>query len=39
MTTRSFAGLLVVLVAAFSRRYHHSGLSLAAAPAALAGSN
>ena len=31
MTTRPFAGLRVGLVAAFNRRYHRSGLSLAAA--------
>ena len=31
MTARPFAGLRVVLVAAFNRRYHRSGLSLAAA--------
>jgi spore maturation protein CgeB len=31
MTARPFAGLRVVLVAAFNRRYHRSGLSLATA--------
>jgi len=31
MTAPSFAGLRVVLVAAFNRRYHRSGLALAAA--------
>jgi spore maturation protein CgeB len=31
MTGRPFAGLRVVLVAAFNRRYHRSGLALAAA--------
>lgn len=31
MTARPFAGLRVVLVAAFNRRYHRSGLALAAA--------
>ena len=31
MTARAFTGLRVVLVAAFNRRYHRSGLSLAAA--------
>lgn len=31
MTARPFAGLRVVLVAAFNRRYHRSGLSLAVA--------
>ena len=31
MTARSFVGLRVVLVAAFNRRYHRSGLALAAA--------
>ena len=35
MTARPFAGLRVVLVAAFNRRYHRSGLALAAALAAL----
>src|SRR5260370_31823856 len=35
MTARPFAGLRVVLVAAFNRRYHRSGLTLAAALAAL----
>jgi spore maturation protein CgeB len=35
MTARAFAGLRVVLVAAFNRRYHRSGLALAAALAAL----
>jgi len=33
--TRAFAGLRVVLVAAFNRRYHRSALALAAALAAL----
>src|SRR5438034_10132273 len=31
MTARAFTGLRVVLVAAFNRRYHRSGLALAAA--------
>jgi len=31
MTARAFAGLRVVLVAAFNRRYHRSGLALASA--------
>jgi spore maturation protein CgeB len=35
MTARPFAGLRVVLVAAFNRRYHRSGLALAAALDAL----
>src|SRR5216684_1138467 len=35
MTARPFAGLRVLLVAAFNRRYHRSGLALAAALAAL----
>ena len=35
MTARAFTGLRVVLVAAFNRRYHRSGLALAAALAAL----
>jgi spore maturation protein CgeB len=35
MTARPFAGLRVVLVAAFNRRYHRSGWALAAALAAL----
>jgi spore maturation protein CgeB len=35
MTAGPFAGLRVVLVAAFNRRYHRSGLALAAALAAL----
>jgi len=35
MTARAFAGLRVVLVAAFNRRYHRSGLALAAALEAL----
>jgi spore maturation protein CgeB len=35
MTARPFAGLRVVLVAAFNRRYHRSGLALAAALTAL----
>jgi len=35
MTARTFAGLRVVLVAAFNRRYHRSGLALAAALEAL----
>jgi spore maturation protein CgeB len=35
MTARAFSGLRVVLVAAFNRRYHRSGLALAAALAAL----
>ena len=35
MTARPFAGLRVVLVAAFNRRYHRSGLALAAALEAL----
>jgi len=35
MTARPFAGLRIVLVAAFNRRYHRSGLALAAALAAL----
>jgi len=35
MTARAFTGLRVVLVAAFNRRYHRSGLALAAALTAL----
>jgi len=35
MTARGFAGVRVVLVAAFNRRYHRSGLALAAALEAL----
>jgi len=35
MTARTFAGLRVMLVAAFNRRYHRSGLALAAALEAL----
>ncbi|HYK81850.1 MAG TPA: glycosyltransferase [Gemmatimonadales bacterium] len=35
MAARSFAGLRVVLVAAFNRRYHRSGLALAGALAEL----
>src|SRR5260370_6868256 len=35
MTARPFAGLRVLLVAAFNRRYHRSGWALAAALAAL----
>ena len=35
MTARPFGGLRVVLVAAFNRRYHRSGLALAAALAGL----
>jgi spore maturation protein CgeB len=35
MTARPFAGLRVVLVAAFNRRYHRSGLALGAALEAL----
>ncbi len=35
MTARAFAGLRVVLVAAFNRRYHRSGLALAGALEAL----
>ncbi len=35
MTARPFAGLRVVLVAAFNRRYHRSGLALAAGLEAL----
>jgi len=35
MTARAFAGLRVVVVAAFNRRYHRSGLALAAALEAL----
>ena len=37
MTVPSFAGLRVVLVAAFNRRYHRSGLALAAALSSLGG--
>lgn len=35
MTARSFGGLRIVLVAAFNRRYHRSGLALADALASL----